>query len=140
MSDLCPECLPAPAEVARLTENAQAGRAEAFVGTGDPETVLACAHGEWRLGDVLDAAEAEAAAGDQPEFEDHPDLKCDCGKPVVRLASTAAGVPGRWRKGCADHSSGRKEAAGAVRAQEAEEGGEGEAETPDRPQQAGVAG
>ena len=127
MTDLCPECLPAPAEVARLTENAQAGRVEAFVGSGDPETVLACAHGEWRLGDVLDAA--EAAAGGQPEFEEHPDLRCECGKPVVRLASTAAGVPGRWRKGCAEHSTGRKEAAGTVQAQGQEGGQTGDGET-----------
>ena len=125
MSELCAECLPAPAEVARLAENAQAGRAEAFVGTGDPETVLACAHGEWRLGDVLDAAEQSAG---QPEFEDHPDRTCPaCGKPVVRLASTAAGVPGRWRNGCAEHSTGRKETAGAVQAQgPAEDGGQDE--------------
>ena len=112
---LCPACFPAPGEVARLAENAQAGRAEAFVGTGHPETVLACAHGSWRLGDVLDAA--DEAAGDGPVFEDHPDLRCpECGKPVVRLASTAAGVPGRWRKGCAEHSTGRKETPGAVQA------------------------
>ena len=111
---LCAVCFPAPAEMARLAENAQAGRREAFVGTGDAETVLACAHGGWRLGGILDAAEAGAAAGDQPEFEDPPDLTCpECGKPVVRLASTAAGVPGRWRKGCAEHSTGRKETASA---------------------------
>lgn len=126
-------CFPAPAELARLAENAAAGRAEAFVGTGDPDTMLACPHGEWRLGDVLDAA-AEEDGTEPPMFEDHPDLRCDCGQPVVRLASTAAGVPGRWRKGCAEHSTGRKETAGVVQTQ-GEDSGEtkaGEAETADR--------
>lgn len=52
MSDLCELDFPAAAELARLQENAQAGRSEAFVGTGDPGTVLSCAHGQWRLGDV----------------------------------------------------------------------------------------
>ena len=52
MSDPCEIDFPAAAELARLQENAQAGRTEAFVGTGDPDTVLQCAHGEWRLGDV----------------------------------------------------------------------------------------
>lgn len=46
-------CFPEPAELARLAENAQAGRLEAFVGTGDPDTVLSCVHGSWRLGDVI---------------------------------------------------------------------------------------
>lgn len=54
VSDLC-ECLPPPEELARLAENAQAGRWEAFVGTGDPDTYVACPHGSWRLGDVLPA-------------------------------------------------------------------------------------
>lgn len=53
MSDLC-ECFPPPAELARLAENVTAGRREAFIGTGHPDTVLACEHGSWRLGDVLD--------------------------------------------------------------------------------------
>jgi hypothetical protein len=48
-------CIPDAAELARLTENVQAGRYEAFVGTGDPDTVLSCPHGSWRLGDVLAA-------------------------------------------------------------------------------------
>jgi hypothetical protein len=47
------DCFPEPAELARLQENAQAGRREAFVGTGDPDTVLACVHGEQRLGDAV---------------------------------------------------------------------------------------
>jgi hypothetical protein len=62
VSELCLEHLPPPAELARLTENVQAGRREAFVGTGNPDTVLACADGEWRLGDVLDGLEAAQAA------------------------------------------------------------------------------
>lgn len=107
MSSLaCGDCLPPAAELARLAENAAAGRREPFVGTGAPGTVLACVHGAWRLGDVLDAA-ADETGDELPQFEDHSDLKCDCGLPVVRLASTAAGVPGRWRKGCAEHSTGR---------------------------------
>ena len=57
MSDLC-ACFPPPDELARLAENAQAGRSEAFVGAGDPDTVLACEHGSWRLGDVLPAPDA----------------------------------------------------------------------------------
>jgi hypothetical protein len=52
VSDPCDLCFPAPAELARLQDNAQAGRTEAFVGTGHPDTALQCAHGEWRLGDV----------------------------------------------------------------------------------------
>lgn len=46
-------CFPEAAELARLAENAQAGRAEAFVGTGDPDTVLHCPHGGRRLGDAM---------------------------------------------------------------------------------------
>ena len=46
-------CFPDAAELARLAENAQAGRTEAFVGTGHPDTVLSCAHGEQRLGDAM---------------------------------------------------------------------------------------
>ena len=61
VSDLC-GCFPPPAELARLAENARAGRKEAFVGTGDPGTVLACGHGSWPLGDVL-AASARACTG-----------------------------------------------------------------------------
>lgn len=53
MDDHCGTCFPASGELARLAENAQAGRREPFVGTGDPDTVLACEHGEWRLGDVI---------------------------------------------------------------------------------------
>ena len=53
MSDTCTLCFPEAAELARLAENAQAGRAEAFVGAGDPDTVLSCVHGSWRLGDAM---------------------------------------------------------------------------------------
>ena len=54
----CPDgCFPPAAELARIAENAQVGRREAFVGTGDPDTILACVHGSYRLGDVLDAAQ-----------------------------------------------------------------------------------
>ena len=59
MSDLCQIDLPGPGELARLAENAQAGRREAFVGTGHPDTMLACPHGTWRLGDILGAYEAD---------------------------------------------------------------------------------
>jgi hypothetical protein len=52
VNEACDTCFPEPGELARLAENAQAGRFEAFVGTGDPDTVLSCAHGEWRLGDA----------------------------------------------------------------------------------------
>ena len=61
VSDLC-GCFPAPAELARLAENAQAGRSAAFVGTGSPDTVLACPDGTWRLGDVLAEAEGNGRA------------------------------------------------------------------------------
>jgi len=53
VSEACDECFPESAELARLAENAQAGRTEAFVGSGDPDTVLHCPHGEWRLGDAI---------------------------------------------------------------------------------------
>ena len=62
MSDLC-ACFPPPAELARLAENAQAGRSAAFVGTGSPDTVLACPDGSWRLGDVLAGLEGNAGPG-----------------------------------------------------------------------------
>lgn len=85
------ECFPAAAEVARLAENAQAGRREAFVGTGDPDTVLACPHAEVRLGDVLDQVAAEQAAADAPTC----------------TATTAKGDPCKGRPGddglCAAH-------------------------------------
>jgi len=61
VSDLC-GCFPAPAELARLAENAQAGRSAAFVGTGSPDTVLACEHGSWPLADVLAEAEGNGRA------------------------------------------------------------------------------
>jgi len=60
VSDLC-GCFPAPAELARLAENAQAGRSAAFVGTGSPDTVLACQHGSWLLLVALAEAAAQAA-------------------------------------------------------------------------------
>jgi hypothetical protein len=53
VSDLCELDFPVAAELARLAENAQAGRTEAFVGSGDPDTVLRCPHGSWRLGDAI---------------------------------------------------------------------------------------
>lgn len=88
VSELC-ACFPAPAEIGRLAENAQAGRHEAFVGNGHPETVLACAHGEQLLGDVLNGLTAEE--GDAPA----------CSK------LTAAGEPCKGRPGddglCAAH-------------------------------------
>jgi len=62
VSDLC-FCFPPPAELARLAENARAGRKEAFVGTGSPDTVLACGHGSWPLGDVLAGLEGGAGPG-----------------------------------------------------------------------------
>ena len=94
MSDHCLECFPESAELARLAENAQAGRSEAFVGRGDPDTVLACAHGSWRLGDAI----AE--------------------QPRACQATTAAGEPCKGRPGddgfCAAHKPKEDADAGAV--------------------------
>jgi hypothetical protein len=56
-------CFPPAAELARIAENAQVGRTEAFVGHGDPEQALTCVHGTWRLGDVLEALAAESGGG-----------------------------------------------------------------------------
>lgn len=100
-SELC-ACFPAPVEIARLAENAQIGRQEAFVGTGDPATVLACVHGQWRLGDVLDAAEAEA---DEPE---------GCSE------LTKAGTPCKGRPGDDGLCAAHKGAADAADADQAE--------------------
>jgi hypothetical protein len=58
---LCTEHFPEPAEIARLAENAQAGRYEAFVGTGDPGTVLSCEHGQWPLAVVVASVSDESA-------------------------------------------------------------------------------
>lgn len=82
--DLCGTCFPAPEEIARLAENAQAGRSEAFVGTGHPETVLACAHGEWQLGELLSpraeggspACTELTAAGEPCKGRAGPDGRC----------------------------------------------------------------
>jgi hypothetical protein len=52
VSDLC-ECFPPAAELAALAERARRGETRAScAGDGSPDTVLACAHGQWRLGDV----------------------------------------------------------------------------------------
>ena len=80
MSELCAEHFPEPAELARLAENAQAGRREAFVGTGDPDTMLMCADGQWRLGDVIAespaACQATTKAGNPCQGKPGPDGYC----------------------------------------------------------------
>ena len=80
MSDC--SCFPDAAELARLAENAQAGRREAFVGTGDPDTILACEHGEQRLGDVIKPACTELTkAGEPCKGTPGPDGLCAAHKP-----------------------------------------------------------
>ena len=57
--ELCRECFPVLEEVVHLVERARSGeRAVPVVGDGSPGTQVGCAHGSWRLGDVLPAAEA----------------------------------------------------------------------------------
>lgn len=96
MSDLCELDFPAPAELARLQENAQAGRREAFVGTGDPDTVLTCAHGSWRLGDVTAPPAAACAeltkAGEPCKGTPGPDGLCAAHKPKGDDGAGAAAV------------------------------------------------
>ncbi len=113
MSDLC-DCFPAPAELARLQDCAQAGRAEAFVGTGHPDTVLQCAHGEWRLGDVT-APPARACTE------------------VTKAGEPCKGTPGDDGL-CAAHKARGEADAGAVAAAvdpdpQAEEAADAEAES-----------
>lgn len=109
--DFCQLDFPAPAEIARLAENARTGRYEAFVGRGLPDGVLACVHGSWRLGDVLDVAAAQAAAEDAP--------KC--------TELTKAGEPCKGKPGedglCAAHK-GAGDAADADQAAQAEDNSE----------------
>lgn len=85
MSDVCTEHFPEPSELARLAENAQANRREPFVGTGDPDTVLQCAHGEWRLGDVTapapDGCTELTKAGEPCKGTPGPDGLCAAHKP-----------------------------------------------------------
>lgn len=85
MSDLCELDFPEAAELARLQENAQAGRSEAFVGTGDPDTPLSCAHGQWRLGDVTAPPAAACTettrAGEPCKGTPGPDGLCAAHKP-----------------------------------------------------------
>lgn len=85
MSDLCALDFPAADELARLAENAQTGRREPFVGSGDPDTVLACVHGSWRLGDVLEPAPKACGgttkAGDPCKGTPGPDGLCAAHKP-----------------------------------------------------------
>lgn len=110
MSDHCGECFPVAPELARLAENAQAGRREPFVGTGDPDTVLACAHGEWRLGDVT----AE------------PKPSCQA---VTKAGDPCKGTPGEDGLCAAHKPKGDADAGGPAGADPAqEEGGSGEGE------------
>lgn len=85
MSDHCELDFPAAAELARLQENALTGRQEPFVGTGDPDTVLSCAHGSWRLGDVTDppapACTELTKAGEPCKGTPGPDGLCAAHKP-----------------------------------------------------------
>lgn len=96
MSELCAEHFPAGAELARLAENAQAGRREPFVGTGDPDTVLACADGQWRLGDVITEPKAACQeltkAGEPCKGAPGADGYCAAHKPKED-ASAAGDIP-----------------------------------------------
>ena len=46
-------CLPPPDELTRLAAKARTGPVQPFVGAGHPDTLLACVHGTWRLGDQI---------------------------------------------------------------------------------------
>ena len=97
MSEPCGEHFPEAAELARLAENAQAGRREAFVGTGDPATVLACTHGEWTLGDVIAespaACQATTKAGNACQGKPGPDGYCAAHKQTDGGDSAAGDIP-----------------------------------------------
>jgi hypothetical protein len=107
-------CFPAPAEIGRLAEIAATGRQAPFVGTGHPDTMLACEHGQVRLGDVLDALAAGEAEAEVT----------GC------TGTTKAGEPCQGRAGADGRCAAHKEANGeagtdqAPQAQGGEEGGE----------------
>lgn len=124
MSDLCTGDFPPAGELARLAENAQAGRREAFVGTGDPDTMLHCPHGSWRLGDVTapppPACTELTKAGEPCKGTPGPDGLCAAHKPkgddgagavppAVDADQAQAEGPGE-ASGQEDQQAGRQEA------------------------------
>jgi hypothetical protein len=116
-------CFPAPAEIGRLAEIAATGRQAPFVGTGHPDTMLACPHGQVRLGDVLAALAAGEGEGEEEAGAEDPAAG-------VCTGTTKAGDPCQGRAGADGRCAAHKEAngeAGTDQAQEAsggEEGGE----------------
>jgi hypothetical protein len=123
-ADPCGICFPAPPQLAALAENARAGHPGPFVGTGDPDMQLACAHGAWRLGDVI--AEPAAAcsettkAGEPCKGTPGADGLCAAHKPKGD-GDDAAGAPAG-----ADQAQGQGQGQGAGQGQ-AEAGGGQEA-------------
>lgn len=109
MSEACEECFPEASELARLAENAQAGRFEAFVGGGDPDTVLHCPHGSWRLGDAIAppprACSETTKAGDPCKGTPGEDGLCAAHKPRgddgagPAVADQADGQDGQGQEG-----------------------------------------
>ncbi len=115
---LCEEgCFPEASEISRLAEIAATGRAAAFVGAGHPDTVLACPHGAWRLGDVLDALAADEEAGAAGE---------DTAAAGVCSGTTKAGEPCQGRPGIDGRCAAHKEASGEAGTDQAPQGEAGE--------------
>ncbi len=105
------DCFPGDEDLAAYAERALTGeRAVPYVGDGTPDTVISCAHGTWRLGDVL-AYEAEQEQGDGGE---EPACKePGCGK-----------APAKGRRWCSTHANPAKRGGGSG----VQEGGEGSPE------------
>lgn len=94
MSDLC-ECFPPVENLAVMAQTAQTGSPVPFVGTGDPDTVLSCVHGAWRLGDVtappVPACTELTKAGEPCKGTPGPDGLCAAHKPKGDDAQEDAG-------------------------------------------------
>jgi hypothetical protein len=63
LAELCADCFPLLEELVQLALRARSGEhAVPVVGDGSPDTQVGCAHGSWRLGDVLTELEGIARA------------------------------------------------------------------------------
>lgn len=84
-------CFPTDEDLAAYAERALTGeRAVPYVGDGSADTVISCAHGTWRLGDVLTYEhEDQGDAGEGPQCREP-----GCGKP-----------PAKGRNWCSTHAS-----------------------------------
>ena len=80
-ADLCADCFPPLEDVSALAVRARSGeRAVPVVGDGSADTQIGCAHGSWRLGDVLTdlvrACTGTTKAGDPCQGRAGEDGRC----------------------------------------------------------------